>query len=142
MRLLSPTTLLLQEVVTHGAAHVGGRENIQQTSTSTLSANTATQALVVGFDGATPQATKPSHTIDHNKSSDNKDKRADLAAVHQAAEDDYQQKLHEDDEYAEWAKDPNLNRGPAWNKIFRSLLYKHPGEWQCSVLYSAQLCTR
>lgn len=138
---LSPIALLLQAVVTLGAVHGGRRENVQQTSTiSALGADTTTQALVVDIATPTPQATRPSHTTDHNKSSDNKDKRAVLAAVHQAAEDDYQRKFHDDDEYAEWAKDPNLHRGPAWSKIFRSLLYKHPSKWRCPPVHTWQLC--
>lgn len=133
MQFVSFIVLLLQAVATLGAVHGGRREGIQQTPTSTLGAHTTTQALVAEFASAAPQATRPSGTVDHDNRPDKKDKRAVLAAVHQAAEDDYQRKFHDNDDYAKWAKDPNLNRGPAWSKVFRSLLYKHPSEWHCSA---------
>lgn len=126
MRLTCLAAALLHSSTVLGVTQ-GETQNI-----SNLTAHDASQAFVAEVARATDivSSSLEDATARLNNDTDTQPsknvKRKALTAKQQQAGEDYERKLHSDDDYAKWASDDNLKRGPAHSKLLRSTLYDHP----------------
>lgn len=121
-RILAVACLVLDCVVL-GAPHEGSRHGLA------LEPEHAGEALVRNdiLAGSSAVPLTETHGSNHNKRHKKRKDPMELPPERQKVEDEYNAKFHDDDEYAQWAKDPDLGRGPNWSKVFRMTLYANPG---------------
>lgn len=125
-RLLGAAFLLLNSVVS-GAPHDGRHHGLVSENDYYNDTLVTDNIVATGAELHSIESNDSNHAKRHPKKKPKDEMKP--PPEQQKLDDEYNEKFHEDDEYAEWAKDENLGRGPAWSKVLRLTLYKNPGRF-------------